>query len=79
MTDKKPLITIVDDDESVCRALERLARSLGMAAETCTGGVVGFLRKPCNDALIIRTLKAALKRSRADKQSDGAAGGNQQS
>jgi FixJ family two-component response regulator len=31
---KKPLIAIVDDDESVCRALERLIRSLGMTAET---------------------------------------------
>jgi FixJ family two-component response regulator len=31
---KPPLIAIVDDDESVCRALERLIRSLGMTAET---------------------------------------------
>ena len=34
----KPLIAIVDDDESVCRALKRLARSLGMDAETFTAG-----------------------------------------
>jgi FixJ family two-component response regulator len=31
---KKPVIAIVDDDESVCRAMERLVRSLGMIAET---------------------------------------------
>jgi FixJ family two-component response regulator len=129
---KKPLIAIVDDDESVCRALERLVRSLGMAAETYTsgadfveqieslpsfnvdcvildvqmpglngievqtrlrrirkdipvvfitahddrvsreralaGGAVAFLRKPCNDALIIQTLDAALGRRGADEQ-----------
>jgi FixJ family two-component response regulator len=34
VTTKKPLIAIVDDDESVCRAMERLVRSLCMAAET---------------------------------------------
>jgi FixJ family two-component response regulator len=34
----KPLIAIVDDDESVCRALKRLVRSLGMNAETFTSG-----------------------------------------
>jgi FixJ family two-component response regulator len=131
VTDKKPLIAIVDDDESVCRALERLVRSLGMTAETYTGGAdfmdqleslpgfqpdcvildvqmpgmngievqsrmrhahkgvpvvfitahddrsaqeralaggaVAFLRKPCNDALIIRTLETALEHRRADE------------
>ena len=30
---KQPFIVIVDDDESVCRALKRLIRSLGMTAE----------------------------------------------
>jgi FixJ family two-component response regulator len=129
---KKPLIAIVDDDESVCRALERLVRSLGMAAEMYTsgadfieqieslpsfhvdcmildvqmpglngievqtrlrrirkdipvvfitahddrvsreralaGGAVAFLRKPCNDALIIRTLDAALERRGTEEQ-----------
>jgi FixJ family two-component response regulator len=34
----KPLIAIVDDDESVRRALKRLARSLGMDAESFTAG-----------------------------------------
>jgi FixJ family two-component response regulator len=34
----KPLIAIVDDDESVCRALRRLVRSLAMDAETFSTG-----------------------------------------
>jgi FixJ family two-component response regulator len=34
----KPLIAIVDDDNSVCRAVRRLVRSLGMDAETFTSG-----------------------------------------
>ena len=34
----KPLIAIVDDDESVCRAIKRLVRSLGMEADTFTSG-----------------------------------------
>jgi FixJ family two-component response regulator len=34
----KPLIAIVDDDESVCRALRRLIRSLSMDAEIFTSG-----------------------------------------
>ena len=38
-TDKsKPLIAVVDDDESVCRAIQRLVRSLGMNADTFTSG-----------------------------------------
>lgn len=38
MGNKKPLIAIVDDDESVCRAMKRLVRSLGMDADTFTSG-----------------------------------------
>ena len=34
----KPLIAIVDDDESVCRALSRLVRSLDMNAQTFSSG-----------------------------------------
>jgi FixJ family two-component response regulator len=34
----KPLIAIVDDDESVCRAVRRLVRSVGMNAETFSSG-----------------------------------------
>jgi FixJ family two-component response regulator len=32
------MIVIVDDDESVCRAIKRLVRSLGMEADTFTSG-----------------------------------------
>jgi len=135
VTAKKPLIAVVDDDESVCRAMERLVRSLGMVAETyassedfmnqieslpsfhldcvildvqmpglngievqtrlrrihksmpvifitahddraaqeqaLAGGALAFLRKPCNDALLIRTLDAALGRRRPDEKSRG--------
>lgn len=38
MKNRKPLIAIVDDDESVCRALRRLVRSLAMDAETFSSG-----------------------------------------
>lgn len=38
MSNAKPLIVIVDDDESVCRALKRLVRSLGMDGETFASG-----------------------------------------
>ncbi len=34
----KPFIAIVDDDESVCQALKRLARSAGMEADTFVSG-----------------------------------------
>ena len=38
-TDKgKPLIAVVDDDASVCRAIQRLVRSLGMNADTFASG-----------------------------------------
>ena len=36
--DSKPLIAIVDDDESVCRAVRRLVRSLSMDAQTFSSG-----------------------------------------
>ena len=127
MNTVKPMIAIVDDDESVCRALKRLVRSLGMDADTFLSGqefidlieampsfradcvvldvqmagvngldvqrrltavgsrlpvifitahdegsvreralgmgAVAFLRKPFDDELFIRTLRAALARS----------------
>jgi FixJ family two-component response regulator len=127
MNTVKPMIAIVDDDESVCRALKRLVRSLGMEADTFLSGqefidlieampsfradcvvldvqmagvngldvqrrltavgsrlpvifitahdegsvreralgmgAVAFLRKPFDDELFIRTLRAALARS----------------
>jgi FixJ family two-component response regulator len=127
----KPLIAIVDDDESVRRAIERLVRSLGMAAETFSSGkdfidlteampsfqpdcvvldvqmpglnglevqdhlvqrhsplpvifitahdeagvreramasgAVAFLRKPFNDELFIKTMRAAMERGSLNK------------
>jgi FixJ family two-component response regulator len=38
LKDPRPLIAIVDDDDSVCRALRRLVRSLAMDAETFSSG-----------------------------------------
>jgi FixJ family two-component response regulator len=38
LSKSKPLIAIVDDDESVCRAMKRLVRSLGMEANAFTSG-----------------------------------------
>jgi len=38
MEKHKPVIAIVDDDVSVCRAIKRLVRSLNMNAETFTSG-----------------------------------------
>jgi FixJ family two-component response regulator len=34
----KPFVVLVDDDESVSRAIERLLRSIGIAAETFASG-----------------------------------------
>jgi FixJ family two-component response regulator len=38
MSKSKPTIAVVDDDPSVCRAISRLLRSLGMNADTFTSG-----------------------------------------
>jgi FixJ family two-component response regulator len=38
LSKSNPLIAIVDDDESVCRAITRLVRSLGMEADSFTSG-----------------------------------------
>jgi len=38
LTKTKPSIAIVDDDESVCHAIKRLVRSLGMEAATFASG-----------------------------------------
>ncbi|MGZ8159718.1 MAG: response regulator transcription factor [Methylobacter sp.] len=39
----KPVIAVVDDEESVCKGLERLLRSAGLTAETFFTGI-DFLR-----------------------------------
>jgi len=38
MSEARPRIAIVDDDESVCKALQRLLRSAGMAVEAFLSG-----------------------------------------
>lgn len=38
MSKSNPLIAIVDDDESVCRAMSRLVRSLGMETNEFASG-----------------------------------------
>jgi FixJ family two-component response regulator len=38
MSTTRPNIAIVDDDESICRAISRLLRSLGMETNTFTSG-----------------------------------------
>jgi len=35
-SNNKPLVVIVDNDESVCQELDKLARSAGMEADTFT-------------------------------------------
>jgi FixJ family two-component response regulator len=34
----KPFVVVVDDDESVCRAIKRLLRSIGITADTFSSG-----------------------------------------
>jgi len=36
MTVKKPVVFVVDDDESVCKSLERLMKSVGLDVRTFT-------------------------------------------
>jgi FixJ family two-component response regulator len=38
MEKRQPLIAVVDDDKSVCRAMKRLVRALGMKSETFASG-----------------------------------------
>lgn len=38
MVKAKPFVVVVDDDESVSRAIKRLLRSIGIAAETFSSG-----------------------------------------
>jgi FixJ family two-component response regulator len=45
---------------------DRAAREGALA-----GGALAFLRKPCNDALLIRTLDAALGRHGSNEKSGG--------
>jgi FixJ family two-component response regulator len=38
MNTDKPVIAVVDDEESICKAFERLLRSAGLRAKTFPGG-----------------------------------------
>jgi FixJ family two-component response regulator len=38
MANTKPFVVVVDDDESVCRAIRRLLRSIGIASEAFESG-----------------------------------------
>jgi len=38
MSPSKPLVAVVDDDQSVCRAMERLLKSIGMDTHTFASG-----------------------------------------
>ncbi|QQC66956.1 response regulator transcription factor [Paraburkholderia ginsengisoli] len=38
MVNLNPIVAVVDDDESVCRAIKRLLRAAGIDAETFSGG-----------------------------------------
>jgi FixJ family two-component response regulator len=58
LSNSKPLIVIVDDDESVCRALRRLVRSIAMDAETFSSGqdlldLLEAMPSFCPDCLIL--------------------------
>ncbi|MGA7813335.1 response regulator transcription factor [Caballeronia sp.] len=38
MVNLNPIVAVIDDDESVCRAIKRLLRSVGIGAETFSSG-----------------------------------------
>jgi FixJ family two-component response regulator len=38
MVNLNQIVAVIDDDESVCRAIERLLRSVGISAETFSSG-----------------------------------------
>lgn len=55
MDTEKRLVAIIDDDPSVCRALARLVRSLGLLAETFESGeafLIAALQTPPDDILL---------------------------
>jgi FixJ family two-component response regulator len=45
---KKPVVLVVDDDESVCKALERLMKSVGLDVRTFTSAE-SFLNLDCHN------------------------------
>lgn len=40
MPNLEPIVAVIDDDESVCRSIKRLLRSVGIEAETFSSGAV---------------------------------------
>ena len=61
------LIAVVDDEEAVCRALERLLRSVGFEVETYPSGAAAYLRKPVDDQTLLSTLATAMGRPRTKR------------
>lgn len=55
MNIKKTVIAIVDDEESVCKSLERLLRSAGHSAKTFVSGTdfLRFLKTDRPDCLVL--------------------------
>ncbi len=55
MRNDKPLIAIVDDDQSVCQELKKLAHLAGMDADTFASGQ-SFIEEtpwPCIDCVVL--------------------------
>ena len=55
MSNSPPLVAVVDDEESVCRALQRLLRSAGFAVKTFSSGSMFLTELPSRrpDCLVL--------------------------
>lgn len=55
MNSDKTVIAVVDDEESICKGLERLLRSAGLSAKTFLSGTdfLGFLENVQSDCLVL--------------------------
>lgn len=55
MNSNKTVIAVVDDEESICKGLERLLRSAGLTARTfsCGTDFLRFLEKGWADCLVL--------------------------
>jgi len=55
MNSDKPVIAVVDDEQSICKSLERLLRSAGLTAKTFSGGdaFLRFLKTDRPDCAVI--------------------------
>ncbi len=67
MTVKRPLVAVVDDDESVRESLPDLLRELGYSARAFSSaeefeqGTVACLLKPFSDTALFEALNAAFR------------------